>query len=453
MNLHTGLLHDVVQELIDENPFACRALLQVVSVEWSTQVPTAAVSCGARPRLFVNPGFVQQHCRSEAELKALLCHEFLHVLLRHTGGSGPRGPAQHIAWDAVINAIIHRTLGPAYSALMQHYYARETGVRCVLRPPREGELAKVWQRGEREGSARLRLIHGAWAGLYQTGRLVADDIETIALDLEESRCFPPVAGWLGEHGPRESSLTREPPIDGPVREALERALASMNGSGIWRSPHGRGVCAEVARVREEQEQGLDVMRWRNDLLAVLRRHLTPDPRAARNAVQPASCRLPVLGAGDRRAFARALWDPLIPEVSWEGNRPARRGSAQVYLDVSGSMDIEMPHVVALLACLGTYIRRPFWAFSDIVAPARIEQGRLIAGTTGGTQMGCVLEHIARTRPEAAVVLTDGYIERLGRKDVKVIGNTRLHAIVTRSGSTHALGEAGIPCTQLRRFPA
>ncbi|MFM7275732.1 MAG: hypothetical protein ACKO4A_18135, partial [Gammaproteobacteria bacterium] len=235
-------------------------------------------------------------------------------------------------------------------------------------------------------------------------------------------------------------------------EALERALASMNGSGIWRSPQGRSVCSEVAELRSEQEQALDITRWRNDLLAVLRRYLTPDPRAARNAIEPASWRLPVLGVGDRRAFARALWDPLIPEAHWQGSRPAGRCSTQLYLDVSGSMHEEMPHVVALLARLGGYIRRPFWAFSDIVTPARIEQGRLVSGSTGGTRMGCVLEHIAQTRPAAAVVVTDGYIESLGRKDLKAIGSTRLHAIVTRGGSTHALGEAGIPFTQLRRLP-
>ena len=39
-------------------------------------------------------------------------------------------------------------------------------------------------------------------------------------------------------------------------------------------------------------------------------------------------------------------------------------------------------------------------------------------------MGCVLEHIARTRPEAAVVLTDGYVEQLERRDIMKI---RAHA--------------------------
>ena len=69
-------------------------------------------------------------------------------------------------------------------------------------------------------------------------------------------------------------------------------------------------------------------------------------------------------------FARALWSPLIPEAAWESHRRIGGGSAQVYLDVSGSMNAEMPLIVALLARLGAHIRRPFWAFSDVVAPAR-----------------------------------------------------------------------------------
>jgi predicted metal-dependent peptidase len=44
----------------------------------------------------------------------------------------------------------------------------------------------------------------------------------------------------------------------------------------------------------------------------------------------------------------------------------------------------------------------------------IERGALKAQTTGGTSMACVLAHLARTKPEAAVVVTDGYIERSTR---------------------------------------
>jgi hypothetical protein len=118
------------------------------------------------------------------------------------------------------------------------------------------------------------------------------------------------------------------------------------------------------------------------------------------------------------------------------------------------MNAEMPLVVALLGRLSTYIRRPFWAFSNVVAPARIEQGRLVANTTGGTSMGCVLDHVARTKPRAAIVVTDGYIEALSPKLVAAASaTTRLHVIVTRDGNAVLLQRAGLPYTQLSRLPS
>lgn len=117
------------------------------------------------------------------------------------------------------------------------------------------------------------------------------------------------------------------------------------------------------------------------------------------------------------------------------------------------MCAEMPLIVALLGRLAPYIRRPFWAFSNVVAPARIEQGRLIADTTGGTSMGCVLAHVARTRPKAAIVVTDGYIEPIARAQVAATAGTRLHVILTRDGSAALLRHAGLPYTQLSRLPS
>ena len=68
-------------------------------------------------------------------------------------------------------------------------------------------------------------------------------------------------------------------------------------------------------------------------------------------------------------------------------------------------------------------------------------------------MTCVIEHVARTRPAAAVVVTDGYIEPLGKNVLQRAAGTRLHAIVTRDGHPAALGRAGIPYTQLGRLPS
>jgi predicted metal-dependent peptidase len=148
-----------------------------------------------------------------------------------------------------------------------------------------------------------------------------------------------------------------------------------------------------------------------------------------------------------------MWDSFLPEATWSTRLTKREGSAHVYLDVSGSMNAEMPQVIALLGRLSRYIQRPFWAFSDEVAPAVIERGQLKTNTTGGTSMACVLEHISKTRPLAAVVVTDGYIEKLDKRMVSKIGNTKFHVLLTRDGSPAELKRAGMTYTQLDKVPS
>jgi hypothetical protein len=117
------------------------------------------------------------------------------------------------------------------------------------------------------------------------------------------------------------------------------------------------------------------------------------------------------------------------------------------------MNAEMGLVIGLLNRLRRFIRMPFWAFSNQVCPAHIEGGVLKTSTTGGTSLTCVLEHITRTRPESAVIVTDGYIEEIPRALVLQTTSTRVHTLLTRDGSPLELERAGIPYTQLPKVPA
>ena len=437
--MNAEYFHALYQELIEENPFAVRAVLKVLQVEFTETVPTLAVTCETRPRLLVNLAFLKKHCRTDQHVKAVICHEFLHVLLRHTERIAAFSPAEHVAFDAVINAIIHRELGDDYSEFMSRYYAKEKGVRRLLRPPTRTERTPDF--GSRSPLMR------AWVSLYN-GLLIADDIADLARDILDVKTVPSTGTVLiGGHDHTEF-VGELPEV---LQEALDQALKSMNGCGIWRSPNGRGVGANAYRAAiPGVSQGLQ--RWRRETLEVLRRHLVPDPKAVRRDTRPLHFTVPVLSPGDRRATLRALWSPLLPEALWSTEQRLRGGTAQVYLDVSGSMNAEMPLIIGLLARLGRFIHKPLWAFSDVVAKAEIVNGRLLADTTGGTSMACVLEHIAETRPAAAVVVTDGYIETLSPGLLAGVLGTRLHVIVTRDGSPAMLHQAGISYSQLSELP-
>jgi hypothetical protein len=426
----------LIQELVDENPFAIRAVLRILSVEFTDSVPTLAVTAEERPRLLINLGFVEQHCRTEQQVKAALCHEFLHVLLRHTSLKGRLTPARHLALDAVINAIIHRQLGEAYSSLMSEYYRDARGLGRLLRPMRSDEIERRW-RSARGNGAPVPPWWEAWFGLYG-GTVLADDIEQLATDLGNS--VPGTEFLIGNHEDVE-------PLPAALEDALERARREMNGGGIWRNA-GPGANPYELLVNPKQAA---LAEWKAKTLAVLRKHLEPAPGAPRTA-SPVTARLPVLSPSDRRAFLKATWSPFLPEAEWAATTKRPEGRAQVYLDVSGSMNAEMPLIVGLLGQLSGWIRRPFWAFSTEVAPAVIVGGALRANTSGGTSLECALRHIEKTRPSSAVIVTDGYIEQIKRKRVAAIAGTRLHAIVTRDGNPAELSRAGIPYSQLGRLP-
>ena len=453
-----ALFEALLQELIDENPFAIRAALRILKVEYTAEIPTLAVTCEERPRMLVNLAFLGEHAKTETQAKAVVVHEFLHVLLRHTEGRQPLTRARHLAFDAVINAIIHRQYGEAYSSMMANYYAHSTGLQKLLRPMNKVELS--WLHAN---PVKVPQWAEAWSGLY-AGRLIADDIESLAetfgrqiLTVSKRESSGPFtlasdgsdlsdySDLLGNH----DDLGRE--VEGELVQAIESAIKQMNGEGIWRSPRDRGIGGPMVDALFAATRA-PVLAWEARTLALIRRHITPDRQSRARREELWSYRIPVLSPADRRAFLKARWSPFLPESAWEGQRTTREGTAQVYLDVSGSMDTEMPMVIALLNRLGRHIRRPFWAFSDKVAPAVIDGGKLRTSTTGGTSMQCVLEHVAKTRPDAAIVVTDGFIESISHRQVEETRGTRLHVLVTRSGNPALIAKAGLAYTQLEKVP-
>ena len=175
---------NLLQELIDENPFAIRATLKILYTEFTEAVSTLAVTCEDRPKLLVNLAFVSKHCKKDSQAKAVVCHEFLHILLRHTEQRGQLTTARHIAFDAVINAIIHRQYGSDYSDMMANYYKDSQDLRKLLRPMDKREQG--WFDNHNYSKMKLPQWVTAWNGLY-SGKLVADDIESLAESLAVDR--------------------------------------------------------------------------------------------------------------------------------------------------------------------------------------------------------------------------------------------------------------------------
>ena len=151
------------------------------------------------------------------------------MLLRHTERFTTLTPAEHLALDAVINAIIHRSLGPDYSGMMSRYYAEERGIARLLRPPTVEEQQRIEHAEWGRGRSRDRQVQVAWGGLY-AGKLVADDIRDLARE-HLTRKTRLAAALLGNHD--ASGGGSSPGADTPVvlADALDTALKAMNGVG------------------------------------------------------------------------------------------------------------------------------------------------------------------------------------------------------------------------------
>ncbi|PKN19293.1 MAG: hypothetical protein CVU71_07225 [Deltaproteobacteria bacterium HGW-Deltaproteobacteria-6] len=436
MHLREENFRAILYELIDENPFAVRPLLKIMDINFTESVKTLAVTCEARPVLKVNLSFVNKHCRTDRHVKALICHEFLHVLLHHTEHHRLVTPLHNLAFDAVINAIIHRTMGWDYSSMMSRYYAKGKFPLCLLCPPEKNEI--IIDNTQKS----------LWDGLYQ-GSLIADDILDVVKDLSKTtEKFGGITldDMLGNH------FGYPVEIDEMISEVLNDCLRQMNGHGIWRNPGLRGVGMEAYPGGLVAEECGELQNWMCKTMTVLRTCLVPDKKNRLHEDVPLDYRLPLMNEHDKRAYLRGMWSPFIPDATWDTSVKKPIGAANIYLDVSGSMKCELPHLIALLVRLRAYIWMPFWAFSDIVARAFINKGQLVSETTGGTSINCVLEHIIRTRPRSAVIVTDGYIEQVDMKLLSGARATKIHAIVSRNGDPSKLSRAGIPYTQLEGLP-
>jgi hypothetical protein len=289
-----------------------------------------------------------------------------------------------------------------------------------------------------------------------SGRVVVDDLLDLVREIrkEESAPAQPVSDLPGDRvfiGNHEGNGQGNSMAD-KAREILHDTLKSYNGHGIYRSPKSHGFGAnpypETFAAKDE-----NLIHWERSTWKILKKLCTPDPRTSLTESTEQSVLLPVLNERDRRAFLKSTWSPLIPDVSWSITREKPEGTTVLYFDVSGSMYAEMQALVHLLHRLMRYIRKPFWAFSDEVAPAVIRNGVLETSTSGGTSINSVLAHFADSHVEQAVVITDGYIEKCDPKLLRRLDGKTLHAIVSRDGSTRELDRAGIPAYQLEPYPA
>lgn len=437
MNWTEAYVSRVLLDLAEENPLACRALFRITKLRFTEMVPTLAVSLSRAPQLMISRTFINANAKTEQDLKTLLMHEFLHVLLLHTEKYDLMTPLMNIALDAIINALIHRNLGATGSDLFRRMY-ESNNFECLLRPMESAEWPEAKEDDTRD------LFCTVHEKIYK-GEYVAEDLHEL-LEYLYSRGLirgVPKLILIGNHEARES-------INPSNRKLLDGILGRMDGTGIWRRVRERGIAEQKEGVlRQIGRQKLE--RWMRQTEKILDACMHDDPQG-KKVLHPEEHLMPVLGTRDRRAALRYTWSGIIPLSRHEHRKARPAQSVNVYLDVSGSMNDEIDRIILLLRRYRDRIRKPLWVFSNAVSPAVFEKNGLRYDSTGGTSIECVLDHIRKTKSKKNLIVTDGYTESITPDMLNGVAIGGLYAIISANGNPEKLEEHHINCIQLEELP-
>jgi Putative metallopeptidase domain len=396
-----ALLAARVRACVPQRHPAFRSLLQLLSIEASHDVPTAAVTVGARSRLLLNPDFVASHCHTDAQLSMLVLHELYHVLMGHTRMF--RRPTHQANWafDCVINAQLCRLHPDAEHCSFFAGLAADSGPWQLIGPP------PGWPSHPRYAADALGQLHRQ---LYDdrgatTAELFAL-LDTMGLELSaaaEGRLLGSHAADGDMESPYGDPLGADPDLLAEVSRLVARWPRVMTVAGT----DDGGVAAW------SMERAQTDVRRRRALQALLRRVADgPEGPWQRQWCETAA-HTPLPQAGDRRAQVQRLMGAT--PVLWTGpllqETRAPVGQISVYLDVSGSMHEELPSLLDALQQSAPLLRWPLLGFSTQVHaldPEDVRAGRYFS--TGGTHIGCVVRHLLENPMQRALILTDGAVQ-------------------------------------------
>lgn len=389
--------------------FEMHTLTRLTAIKASRKLSTAAVECAQHPRLLINPDFVGKHCPRDEHLFLLVMHELWHVLLAHTRMQPIMTPAHNIAFDAVINANLMQEFNqPEYMGFFDAFYPADEFPHCLLRPPVGWPLKAQYPDVGPEGTRQMLMRLYPPFNIRRHAMPLYEELLALLIKGGVS-ALPEGLMLIGSHdGPIR-------PIHDPVmKEILSHITANwprIPGKG-W--GNGGRVDERTVTITDSSED------TRRVFSRVLRRALgrrRGNERRHSNEAVPVDGGNGVLpNARDRLAAARhALGAPKTlwsQPTSTRARLPVKPSRAFIYLDVSGSMNQLLGHLMHLLLPYLARGEAEAFQFSTVVKPlpfSQLRQGKL--STSGGTSINCVLNHLLEVTPavQRTLLITDGMV--------------------------------------------
>ena len=406
---------DVVRSLYEVIPgysLHMEEFLRLFRVRFEEKrVDSAAMTCGDRPELLLNPKFLEERCKTPEHLLMLVLHELYHALLGHTRLFLHPTKIDNIAFDAVINATLVRAFpGEEFRSFFEGNNPSGSFPGCLLRPAAEDTPEDCRD-----------LVEALYLGNHVTYEEIYD---LIVRKMMEGGL--PEGGFLliGDH----RGAGKGSPM---LRKALEKAMGGWPDGllKVGRSADGDKTMLSLVPEDPHEKKGRAKRRkllrlvlepkgpWRSRLEEEERERETflPDPRDRRRA-----------------AYEALGFDPLLHRSSGRSPllRRERKEEALVYLDVSGSVLGQVERLLPLLREPFREGRLRLFAFSSEVE--EISYQDFLAGrfpSTRATSIQAVFEHFlslpSSRRPGRLLVLSDGLFGDVEEEQEKRLKGTRV----------------------------
>ena len=406
-------------------PYGLEHLLALIDVEESESIPTAAIPIGGRPKILINPLFVEKHCKDDDALAALVLHELHHLLLGHTRLFQRINPIHNIAFDAIINAMLARQ-EPRYSTLFTQLYRPDTFPECLLRPP------KGFPYTPRYPSSLSPDIQMLLRELYYSTQSTFLEVYELLLQNATLITIAPVLIGNHEEDTRGYEMDDDPDLFAAIRNIVER----------WPQPKDPKIGRSLRAVFEKKNLHIQEKEKPEDVFI----------RAIKNLAQHGSTPLdnhtqrhnhtlqqvwPNLR--DRRsfAFAQSGTFPLLYQNTLP-NRPCTE-KVTFYFDVSGSMNQFLNDAASAITRCAQWIKDELYLFSTKIFPiSRSEFKKGHYRSTGGTNFEIVAQHIHENNIHSAIILTDGYVGPTPRPYLKACKRANIQVILTPNGYSEDL---------------
>jgi hypothetical protein len=415
----------LAERILDAFPagqYGLAALLRLLDIVETREVPSASVEVALQPRMHINPDFVAAHAETSEKLLMLVMHELHHVLLGHTKLFKRVTLADNIVFDAVINALLcHMFPQPEYIAFFTGQNSDRHFPGCLLRPP-SGWVPKKPVKlpiGLRDASPGTKW---AYIALYsETGADYYDLFEALRKELKTTDA-PPVL--IGNHEGSVVDTEGCPGLFEAVREIVER----------WPQPPNPIAGRSLAEALNAESLSPKRIPTNRQALASLIRRIA-DAGAGSNdsrGWRDLDSYTPVIGFDRRSLVMTALGrPPLLYRQTTKQRGRAGLDPVHIYVDVSGSIgDLKGALYGAVIDCR-EMVKPQIHLFSTMIADVSLRELRLgVCKSTGGTDIGCVAAHIGQHRVRRAVLLTDGYVGRARGSHEKALLSARLGVALT-----------------------